>query len=168
MAAQCSLTAETKANGNLKISEMVLHSQALGQVGGAAGEGVRQAARVLPGLGRGQPLWRSRRLHRRGEDQGNNQTWTWFARWASWSLWRTIARRSFSLKRRPEPNSSKGYWFLLNMRYHLFWSPTRPWPDDPGEWRDVRPRLDLLRRAVSQRRGRWAANWARLGNLVEN
>ena len=73
MAAQCSLTAETKANGNLKISEMVLFPQALCQVGGAAGEGVRQAARVLPGLGRGQPLWCSRRLHRRGEDQEGKQ-----------------------------------------------------------------------------------------------
>ena len=42
-------------------------------MGGAAGEGLRQAARVLPGLGRGKPLRRSRRLHRRGEDQEGKQ-----------------------------------------------------------------------------------------------
>ena len=38
-----------------------------------AGEGIRQAARVLPGLGRRKPLWRSCRLHRRGEDQEGKQ-----------------------------------------------------------------------------------------------
>ena len=74
--ARCSLTAGTRGNGNAIcqpiVSETVIMTNALlldgpSQVGSTSGEGLCKAARVLPGVGRWQPLRCTCWLYRRGE-----------------------------------------------------------------------------------------------------